>query len=716
MTSRRPALSIDSGGLRIRLAGPGAGRMSIAVLRPRLSRVVRGRSFPVEVKLKGRPWGSPRRAPTVTRPSPHELALSWRVGPLELVDEYRVHPDRVERSLRVTNRSPRELQLVGVRMLLPGLSLGPVGECRVEAPATSLRPRLALEAALRRKREDAWTTDLAPAAKERWGRGLEDAPDVTPGLLAIHNPRRKLSFLVWYHSEIEAGTPLLFGDESGLTLGHEVGLAGWLAPGGSLSAGVQSFCLGRGDWASMLDVFRPHYERVGILPPLYGTSPGWVRRAAVYEVHPGQFGGFRGLTRALPRLRDMGFTVVYLLPVMRYDNRSGSVWDENWVGSGSPYAMKDFEAFEPTLGTEGDFRQLVERAHRLGLRVLMDFVPQGCATDARYVNEHPEWFCRDEDGNLVSSHGWRDTYSFDWANPAFQEYMLGWSLRLAGEFAIDGYRVDAPHAKEPNWDRSIPYHASFTSLGVIPLLDRLQAGLKQIGPDRALLCELFGPVFVRAHDFQYDYHPCLNLFALLRGELSVDEIGAWFQDYWAVMPAGAVRLAFTETHDTRTQMAAFAWRGSAAERALLAILVLAGFTPMVWSGQEKGSEDFYRRLLRARASSPALLSGERNFNAVGCSHPDVLSVLCRAQGETVWGVVSLHAERTPVTFSFQPLVLPESSHGFQLFDLIDQAPWNELGRSVWDDRDNRSLTISPEPYVPYFFRISDPARRGEVLS
>jgi glycosidase len=286
--------------------------------------------------------------------------------------------------------------------------------------------------------------------------------------------------------------------------------------------------------------------------------------------------------------------------------------------------------------------------------------------------------------------------------------MLGWSLRLAQEFDLDGYRIDAPHAKEPNWDRSIPYHASFTSLGVLSLLERLRAGLMDLGGDRAMLCELFGPIYVRSHDFQYDYHPCVNLFALLRGELSVTEIGQWFEDYWAVMPAGACRLAFTETHDTRTQMAAYAWRASAAERSLLAILVMAGFIPMVWSGQEKGQEEFYARLLAARAGSAALLTGERRFNAVSSSHEDVLSILCRAGDEWIWGVVSLHAERTPVTFTL-PEDSPPGRGSCGLYDLIQRRPWSESGQASWS---GRRLTISPEPFTPYLFRLATPKRPG----
>ena len=703
MTRPRRSTAIHLGVLRLRMDPGKETRLRLGIARPRMSRPLEHAA--VEVGIKGGRWHRPARSPHLSVHGEDQVVLLWRAGPFEIRDGVRVVADHLERRLEVRNRSSMEVQLEGVRMLLPDLSLGPLTEGRVEAPATSLRPRLPLIDAIRRGRDDPWDKEIAPSAIERWGRGLEDAPDVTPGLLALHNPRRGVSFLTWYHSETEAATPLMFGTDGNLILGHEVGLAGWLAPGESLAAGTQYFTLVEGDWAAALAAFRPHYARVGILPPIYGTPPGWVPSSAVYEVHPGMYGGFRGLAEALPGIAALGFDVLYLMPVMLYDNRSGLPWDENWLGSGSPYAMKDFEALDPSLGDERDFRGLVAEAHRLGMRVLMDFVPQGCATDARYVTEHPEWFCRDEEGHLVSSHGWIDTYSFDWANPAYQEYMLGWSLRMVRAFGIDGYRVDAPHAKEPNWDRAIPYHASVTSLGVLPLLEQLRRGLLEIGPDKAMLCELFGPVYVRSHDFQYDYHPCVQLHALLRGDLSVQEIGTWFQDYWAVQPPGAVRLTFTETHDTRTQMKAYALRGSAAERAMFAILLLAGFVPMVWSGQERSHEEWYRRVLTARRESPAILSGRRAFNTVSSSNPEVLSIVCQSGTEWVWGLISLYGERAPVRFVLPDAMLPWEAGHHRLFDLIQGQHWSEHGRHAWSSADLRELTLSPEPFVPYFFRL-----------
>jgi starch synthase (maltosyl-transferring) len=696
---------LTSPAMRCVLAIRGAPWMELTVPGKRPGLTAAGRASPVQIQFRSDRWLDPRWPPHIEQSSDSVATFVWSFAQANVIEEYRGAPTHIERRLTVVNTSSTELQLTGVRLNLPGLRLGSPVDCRIEAPATSLRPRLPMAGFFGIPENAPCPPGLSPAAVERWGVAVEDAPDATPGLLAIHNHRLAMSFLLWYHSLTESGSARFFGDNPGVTLGHQVGLAGWLAPGAGLSAGTQYLALVEGSWHQALRAFRRHYARAGIVPPSYGSPPAWVRQSAVYEVHPGQYGGFSGLSAELPRLSQMGINVLYLLPVMQYDNRSGIPWDENWVGSGSPYAMKDFEAFEPSLGTEQDFHNLVQRAHALGMRVLMDFVAQGCALDARYVRDHPEWFCRDEAGRMVSSHGWRDTLSLDWANPDYQDYMTSWALRFARQLDVDGYRIDAPHAKEPNWDRSLPYNASYTGLGLLPMLERLQQGLKAISPSKAMLCEAFGPVFVKSHDFQYDYHPCVNLYSLFRGDLSADEMGEWFRDYWEVMPPGAVRLSFTETHDTRTGMDAYAWRGSQAVRAMFAILILAGFVPMIWSGQEAGLEGFYRSALEARAASPALLGGERLFNSVGCSSPDVLSIVCHSPGEIVWGLVSLHAERAPLRFTLPRRLDLTPSRDYQLVDLLSHQPWGECGQTSWKGEALRRITLSPYPFVPHFFRI-----------
>ncbi len=690
----------------------------------------------LDARLDGRWLGGPTRylahaveetdggvALTVTvglAPVPEAPAPAGQAG-LTMTDRFHLVGSLVERTVRVSlpaESAGAPAQLDGVRLLVPGAAIGPAGDCRFEAPACAVRPRLPLSVAARQTLDRPGADpEFAPGARSRWFTAISDCPDVTPGLMIVHNPSPGQSLLVWYVSRVEAATALVTGDGRLADLVHQIALAAWLSPDAPVEGGSQYLLLHDGDYESALDAYRACYARTGIVPSLYGEPPDWVRKAAIYEVHPGQFGGFRGLAARVPALAEMGVSVLYLMPVVEFDNRNGRPWDENWLGGGSPYAIKDFERLEPTLGTEADFKHLVDTAHAHGMRVLLDFVPQGCALDARYVTEHPDWFCRDEAGNLVHSHGWVDTWSFDWANPNYHDYMLDWSLRLVRDWDVDGYRIDAPHGKEPNWDRTIPYHASATNLGVIRLLERLQTGLKEIKPDAVLLCELFGPVFTHSHDLACDYYPMVMAYEMLDQRLTPREFGDWLADYWRVMPPGAARVCFTETHDTRNfHPPSYASRGSVAERALFGILMMAGFIPMVWSGQEKGLEDFYRGTFNARRRSAALRQGEFFFNAVGCreavperdyqAHNWVFCLPRVHGGEVVWGLVSLWPEKTPFEFTL-PIAELGLAPGarYRLHDLATGTDFDEYGRVAWAGADLARVVLTPEPFRPYLLDV-----------
>lgn len=634
------------------------------------------------------------------------LSILIDLGPLRLDDRYQVMGNLIARRMTVENQGDLELQLTAIRFCLPGVLIGDPADCLFEAPATAVRPRIPMALAAQEDLDIGPSDDFAPAARARWGMALEDAPDATPGLLALHNPVLQQTLMLWYHSDVEEAGPRVAGNGPGLDLWHDSHLAGWLKPGATLEGGTQYILLHEGDWASALAAYRAYYHIAGVLPTRYGDPPDWVQEAVIYEVHPGQFGGFRGLADAVPSLAAMGVTVLYLMPIWCYDNRSGRAWDENWKASGSPYAIRDFEQLEPTLGSGDDFRYLVEKAHACRLRVLLDLVAQGCAIDARYVREHPEWFCRDEAGSLVSSHGWNDTYSFDWANPEYQEYMLRWSLDLMRRYGFDGFRVDAPHGKEPNWDQTISYHASHTNLGITSFLDRLQDGVKAVSPDAALMCELFGPLFVHNHDLACDYIVVSQAYQLLSGRLSAAAFSRWLDDYWAVMPGDAVRVAFTETHDTRGfHPPAYALRGARGEQALLGALVLAGFVPMIWSGQERGQEEFLRRLFAARNTSPAILRGERLFNVIRCQNEWMFSVVRRYRDELAWGLVNFWPEKCSHRFDV-PLDILAPEVTYCLHDLIAGRDWEEDGKTTWIGSELESIVLTPEPFLPYFFRLA----------
>lgn len=661
------------------------------------------------------------------------LTVRIALGPLLLHDHYTASGDGlIARRMTVENASTEEVQLTGLRIGLAGVAMGNPDHCRFEAPGNAVRPRLPLRMAAdltppscgspqRPKGSEA--ERFAPGAVYIWGRPFGDAPDIGPGLLIVHNASLGYSLLTWYVSAVETARPWVSGDGVYATLGFDLWLAGWLPPGAHLEGGTQYILAYAGSYDEALAAYRACFEQTGILPPIYGEADNASDWAGVYEVHPGPFGGFNGLREALPYIAAMGVDTIYLLPVYAHRNKRGLPWDENWWSSGSPYAIHDFERLEPSLGSEQDFADLIAAAHGLGMRVLMDLVLQGCSLEARYVQEHPAWFVRDERGEMVHSHGWNDTWSLDWANPAYQQYVIEYALRYIERFGVDGFRVDAPHGKEPNWDRSIPYHASRTNLGTAQLLADLRRHLLAAKPSAALYCELFGPLWIASHDISNDYHPHAMAYALAESKLTPAEFGEYLRDYWAILPQAAdgspsPRICFTETHDTRSYPA-YAWRGSRISQALLGILVMAGFVPMIWSGQEVGQESFIGGLIRARRANATLRRGRRLFNAVAVDdmghyrrewgHPPAEEVFALPihDGETaLLGLVSLCAEQVTYRLSLPLDDLPIARRQtYRLRDLIGGEVWDECGRRRWTGAELADLTLTPRMYRPYILHI-----------
>ncbi len=99
----------------------------------------------------------------------------------------------------------------------------------------------------------------------------------------------------------------------------------------------------------------------------------------------------------LPILKKMQVNVLYLLPITEYSTR-------NQKGDmGSPFAIKDFYKLDPNLHDEiidgmndfsldDEFHILVEAAHLIGIRIVIDFIPRVTARDSNLILEHPDWF------------------------------------------------------------------------------------------------------------------------------------------------------------------------------------------------------------------------------------------------------------------------------------------------------------------------------------
>ena len=205
----------------------------------------------------------------------------------------------------------------------------------------------------------------------------------------------------------------------------------------------------------------------------------WVDRplarfAAWYELFPRSTGGrdaagtprhgtFATAAKALPRIAEMGFDVVYLPPIHPIGevHRKGR---NNTVTAtpgdvGSPWAIGSkhggHDAVHPQLGTIEDFDDFVASATDLGLEVAIDLALQ-CAPDHPWAAQHRRWFTELPDGTIAYAENppkkYQDIYPLNFDNDPAGLYSE--VLRVVQHWIAHGvkiFRVDNPHTKPPDF-------------------------------------------------------------------------------------------------------------------------------------------------------------------------------------------------------------------------------------------------------------------------
>ena len=181
---------------------------------------------------------------------------------------------------------------------------------------------------------------------------------------------------------------------------------------------------------------------------------------------PARHGSFADVIGQLPRIRDMGFDVLYFPPIhpIGTTNRKGrnNALRAEPDDTGSPYAIGGSEgghdALHPQLGTFNDFRALIGAARDHGLEIALDFAIQ-CSPDHPWLREHHDWFRWRPDGSMRYAENPPKKYE-DIVNPDFFAKSAVPSLWLALRdvilfwcgHGIRIFRVDNPHTKPlPFW-------------------------------------------------------------------------------------------------------------------------------------------------------------------------------------------------------------------------------------------------------------------------
>ena len=317
----------------------------------------------------------------------------------------------------------------------------------------------------------------------------------------------------------------------------------------------------------------------------------WAQQAALYQINVRQFtpqGTLAAIEAELPRIAALGVGVLWFMPIQPIGvaQRKG--------GLGSYYSIRHYTEVNPEFGTLADFKRLVERAHGLGLKVILDWVANHTAWDHPWTTEHPDWYKKDEHGRIHSYvyrpdgggsvEYWTDVVGLDWTQPALwpamTEAMLFW-MREAG---IDGFRCDV---------------AALVPLG---FWAQLRPQLEAVRPV-FMLAEAHEPEMHRhGFDATYDWGLLDQLKRIAQGEGDARLLQQWWAHRLSHYQPTDLRLLYTANHDSNS------WHGSCLElfgsvpafKACATLAALLPGMPLIYGGQES----FFRKRLQFFEKDP----------------------------------------------------------------------------------------------------------------
>ena len=341
------------------------------------------------------------------------------------------------------------------------------------------------------------------------------------------------------------------------------------------------------------------------------THADWSYDSVVYEMNVRQItpeGTFAAAAEQLPRLKELGVDIVWLMPIHPIGvlERKGTL--------GSYYAPRDYRAVNPEYGTLEDFDAFVEKAHGLGLKVVLDWVANHTSPDSQWAQGHPDWFRRDENGNFVVQYDWTDIAPMDLTREDMRDAMRD-NFRFWFDRGVDGFRCDVA--------------------GEMPLdyWESMITPLRGEYPGKYWLAEGEKPGLHTESGFDATYawklHHMLNDIA--QGKAGINELTTYIDEDAKEYPEDAYRLAFTSNHDENSWAGTeFERMGDAWQAMTILCWTLPNTQPLIYTGQEIGMHhrfqffekdtmpqnidnhytDFYRYLTTLKHNHPALGSAE----------------------------------------------------------------------------------------------------------
>ena len=168
----------------------------------------------------------------------------------------------------------------------------------------------------------------------------------------------------------------------------------------------------------------------------------WAKGAVMYEANIRQYskeGTFNAFASQLNRLKNMGVDIIWLMPVtpISKEVRQGTL--------GSYYACSSYVDVNNEFGNVDDLKSLIDKAHQLNMRVIIDWVANHTGWDHHWTKEHADWYIKDAEGNFTERNGWHDVIDLNYENNDMRLAMIDAMQYWITDCDIDGFRCDMAH-------------------------------------------------------------------------------------------------------------------------------------------------------------------------------------------------------------------------------------------------------------------------------
>ncbi len=397
------------------------------------------------------------------------------------------------------------------------------------------------------------------------------------------------------------------------------------------------------------------------------AQPEWAKNAVLYQCNIRQFspeGNLSGVQQQLQRLKALGIDVLWLMPVhpIGQERRKGSL--------GSPYSVRDYRAVNPDYGNMEDMKLLVRSAHELGIRVILDWVPNHTSWDAVWKSEHPEYYSRyngdftvplNERGEPITD--WSDVCDLDYNNPGLRRAMIETMQFWLRDVDIDGFRVDMA-GLVPNdfWQEARP---ALDSVKTTFMLAEWQDEPAH-----------FRSAFNANYGWKWK-DVTKDIAAGRQNASSLDTLLRFLDDFY---PEGYYQLYFTQNHDENSHngteselygpsadafnVLAFTWQGipmlyNGQEDKLNKRLAFFEKDPIEWG--EYARTPFYQKLIALRHTNQAVWPGKDGGKLVKIptNNDDAIYAFFREKNGDK-ALVVLNLSKVSTAFSLR---VPEEARG-----------------------------------------------------